>query len=130
MNISKSNIKAVSVRRLKGWGDAMLVKLQEALSEIAPISYVVFQTAQTLPYMLYGFKKRNDFHADNKHYYKRRKYWLEYYSKYAEPETVERIEGVFEGLVIPYDFEGEEYLKDQNMFISVFNFEIGESKED
>ena len=103
-----------------------LNELYTALSAICPLAYMVFLQPQNLPFMVYGSPSRDDFMADNEHYYKVTDYWLEYYSKQPDEIDKARIEGIFTQNKISYSREGEQYIDDQKMFICVYNFQLGE----
>lgn len=104
-------------------------ELVAALREIAPVAHLKFTEEQTLPFMAYGFDGSNDFGADNRHYYKIKSGWLEYYSKKADFDAYEIIDSIFENEEIPYVWQGTEWLDEERMVQSVWEFELSEDNE-
>lgn len=78
-----------------------------------------FEESVVLPFIIY-FSEDNFFYADGRNYLKSQKHYLELYTDRQEEE----IEGYIEELLDNTTFTKEsEYIKDENMFITIYKFE-------
>lgn len=105
-------------------------ELVAALRTIAPVAHLKFKTEQTLPFMAYGFDGSDDFDADNRHYYKIKNGWLEYYCDTADFDTYENIEGIFEENDIPYVWQGTEWLDKERMVVSIWKIQLAQDADE
>ncbi len=93
-----------------------------------PIAYLKFDKPQKLPFIAYLEAGTEIQGADNYNLYRRTEIRIELYSEKKNPDLERKIENLFRMVEIEKD--GDTYLKDENMFMTVFSFETIQKMED
>lgn len=86
-----------------------------------PVAYLKFNKPQKLPFIAYLEAGTEIQGADNYNLYRRTVIRIELYSEKKNPELERKIENLFRSVEIEKD--GDTYLKEENMFMTVFSFE-------
>ncbi|MCM1508297.1 MAG: hypothetical protein NC177_14385 [Ruminococcus flavefaciens] len=86
-----------------------------------PVAYLQFNKPQKLPFMVYFEAGTEIQGADNYNLYRRTEIRIELYSEKKNPDLERKIENLFRSVEIEKDSDA--YLKDENMFMTVFSFE-------
>lgn len=100
-----------------------LEEIYERLNKLEiPVAYLKFDTPQKLPFCAYFEAEGQVEGADNYDLYRRKKIVVELYTKKKDVELERRFEKLFR------EFELEKavdtFLKDENMFMVAYTFEI------
>ncbi len=93
-----------------------------------PVAYLQFSKPQKLPFIAYFESGTEIQGADGYNLYRRTKIRIELYSEKKNPELERKIENLFRSVEITKD--GDTYLKEENMFMTVFSFETIQKMED
>lgn len=93
-----------------------------------PVAYLKFDKPQKLPFIAYLEAGTEIEGADNYNLYRRTEIRIELYSENKNPELERKIENLFRSVEIEKD--GDTYLKEENMFMTVFSFETIQKMED
>lgn len=86
-----------------------------------PVAYLQFSKPQKLPFIAYLEAGTEIQGADNYNLYRRTTIRIELYSENKNPELERKIENLFRTVEITKD--GDVYLNEENMFMTVFSFE-------
>ncbi len=93
-----------------------------------PVAYLQFSKPQKLPFIAYLEAGTEIQGADNYNLYRRVTIQIELYSEKKNPDLERKIENLFRSVEIEKD--GDTYLKEENMFMTVFSFETIQKMED
>lgn len=93
-----------------------------------PVAYLKFDKPQKLPFVAYLEAGTEIQGADNYNLYRRVTIRIELYSEKKNPELERKIEELFRNVGI--DKDGDVYLNDENMFMTVFSFETIQKMEE
>ena len=93
-----------------------------------PVAYLKFDQPQKLPFIAYLEAGTEIQGADNYNLYRRTEIRIELYSENKNPALERKIENLFRSVEIEKD--GDTYLEDENMFMTVFSFETLQKMED
>ncbi len=93
-----------------------------------PVAYLKFDKPQKLPFIAYLEAGTEIQGADNYNLYRRTEIRIELYSEKKNPDLERKIESLFRTVEIEKD--GDTYLEDENMFMTVFSFETIQKMED
>ena len=93
-----------------------------------PVAYLKFDQPQKLPFIAYLEAGTEIQGADNYNLYRRTEIRIELYSEKKNPTLERKIENLFRSVEIEKD--GDTYLEDENMFMTVFSFETIQKMED
>ncbi|MDE5620346.1 MAG: hypothetical protein K2I80_07475 [Ruminococcus sp.] len=93
-----------------------------------PVAYLQFSKPQKLPFIAYLEAGTEIQGADNYNLYRRIEIRIELYSEKKNPDLERKIENLFRDTEIEKD--GDVYLKEENMFMTVFSFETIQKMED
>ncbi|MDE5772757.1 MAG: hypothetical protein K2I06_14245 [Ruminococcus sp.] len=93
-----------------------------------PVAYLQFSKPQKLPFIAYLEAGTEIQGADNYNLYRRTEIRIELYSEKKNPDLERKIENLFRSVEIEKD--GDTYLKEENMFMTVFSFETIQKMED
>ena len=106
-----------------------LTEIYEKLRTLGiPVAYLKFDKPQKLPFIAYFEAGTEVQGADNYNLYRRTEIRIELYSEKKNPELERKIESLFRSVEIEKD--GDTYLEDENMFMTVFSFETIQKMED
>jgi len=97
-------------------------ELAEQLQDRAPAAYMVFETPQQPPYIVYALPDTNVVHADNRHYHTIPNGWLELYMKRLDFGLMKRVEDVFISGGLPWEKENEVYIDSEKLFQARWSF--------
>lgn len=86
-----------------------------------PVAYLKFDRPQKLPFIAYFEAGTEIQGADGYNLYRRTEIRIEFYSEVKNPELERKIENLFRNVEIEKD--GDTYLKEENMFMTIFSFE-------
>lgn len=86
-----------------------------------PVAYLQFSKPQKLPFIAYLEAGTEIQGADGYNLYRRTVIRVELYSEKKNPELERKIENLFRTVEITKD--GDVYLNEENMFMTVFSFE-------
>lgn len=108
------------------------MELQEIYEKLRtlniPVAYLKFDKPQKLPFIAYFEAGTEIQGADNYNLYRRTEIRIELYSEKKNPELERKIENLFRSVEI--EKNGDTYLKDENMFMTLFSFETIQKMED
>ena len=108
------------------------MELQEIYEKLRtldiPVAYLKFDKPQKLPFIAYFEAGTEIQGANNYNLYRRTEIRIELYSEKKNPELERKIESLFRSVEIEKD--GDTYLEDENMFMTVFSFETIQKMED
>lgn len=93
-----------------------------------PVAYLQFSKPQKLPFIAYLEAGTEIQGADNYNLFRRTTIRIELYSEKKNPELERKIENLFRTVEIEKD--GDMYLKEENMFMTVFSFETIQKMEE
>lgn len=93
-----------------------------------PVAYLQFSKPQKLPFIAYLEAGTEIQGADNYNLYRRTTIRIELYSENKNPELERKIENLFRSVEITKD--GDVYLNEENMFMTVFSFETIQKMEE
>lgn len=93
-----------------------------------PVAYLQFSKPQKLPFIAYLEARTEIQGADNYNLYRRTRIRIELYSEKKNPELERKIESLFRTVEITKD--GDIYLENENMFMTVFSFETIQKMEE
>lgn len=93
-----------------------------------PVAYLQFSKPQKLPFIAYSEAGTEIQGADNYNLYRRTVIRVELYSEKKNPELERKIENLFRSVEIKKD--GDIYLNEENMFLTVFSFETIQKMEE
>lgn len=93
-----------------------------------PVAYLQFSKPQKLPFIAYLEAGTEIQGADNYNLYRRTEIRIELYSEKKNPDLERKIENLFRNVEIEKD--GDTYLENENMFLTVFSFETIQKMED
>ena len=93
-----------------------------------PVAYLQFRKPQKLPFIAYLEAETEIQGADNYNLYRRVTIRIELYSENKNPELERKIENLFRSVEIEKD--GDIFLKNENMFMTVFSFDTIQKMED
>ena len=93
-----------------------------------PVAYLQFNKPQKLPFIAYFEAGTEIQGADNYNLYRRVTIRIELYTEKKNPDLERKIESLFRSVEIEKD--GDTYLKNENMFMTVFSFETIQKMED
>lgn len=93
-----------------------------------PVTYLQFSKPQKLPFIAYLEAGTEIQGADNYNLYRRTTIRIELYSENKNPELERKIENLFRSVEITKD--GDVYLNEENMFMTVFSFETIQKMEE
>ena len=103
-----------------------LEQIYNKLKKIAPIARLHFDNEQKLPFLIYGLERKTPVMADNTVFYDKGSVWLEIYTKELDLKFIKKIENLFVKNKIPFRYDGEEFLRSEKMYLTVFKFEFEE----
>lgn len=93
-----------------------------------PVAYLKFDKPQKLPFIAYFEAGTEIQGADSYNLYRRVTIRIELYSEKKNPELERKIENLFRSVEIEKD--GDTYLQNENMFMTIFSFETIQKMED
>ncbi|MDE5583717.1 MAG: hypothetical protein K2J08_08430 [Ruminococcus sp.] len=93
-----------------------------------PVAYLKFDKPQKLPFIAYFEAGTEIQGADNYNLFRRTEIKIELYSEKKNPDLERKIENLFRMVEIEKD--GDTYLNEENMFLTVFSFETIQKMED
>lgn len=93
-----------------------------------PVAYLQFSKPQKLPFIAYYEAHTEIQGADGYNLYRRTTIRIELYSENKNPELERKIENLFRSVEITKD--GDVYLNEENMFMTVFSFETIQKMEE
>jgi len=93
-----------------------------------PVAYLNFRKPQKLPFIAYLEAETEIQGADNYNLYRRVTIRIELYSEKKSPELERKIENLFRSVEIEKD--GDTFLENEKMFMTVFSFETIQKMED
>ena len=88
-----------------------------------PIAYNHFDTAPSIPYMVYKYTGSNDFIADNKNYADISSFTVELYTRKKDLATEKLVEDKFKALELPYT-DMESWIDTDKLFQIAYEIQI------
>ena len=99
-------------------------ELYTALKTLAmPVAYGEFTTAQTPPFITYGFAYNSDKMADNQNYISIENYQVELYTKKKDPASEKKVQDLFKLNRLPYS-KIETYLQSEGLWQVVYEIQL------
>lgn len=82
-----------------------------------PVFYGYIPEPTPAPYIVYLGAGQDNFAADNRFYFSRNNYQIEYYFKTKDEATEARIEEALQTAGLPYEKSGDSYIDSEGLFV-------------
>lgn len=86
-----------------------------------PVCYGMFKKPESPPFFCFLGAGQENFDADNKHFYKKNNYQVEYYYKIKDEEMEDRIEELFSDNNILYEKSEDSYIEEDDMWVIFYD---------